>query len=179
MKPLEQIPLPIAGLPPATESVYQDDLLGGPSRLIRAASRRAPRRVSVAISMDPLPLLESVQGPRLRGRPSQRPAGFPADIWGDWRRSVGRGAEDTPEGLARWLTNHVAYCTLMRSRMGWHLEHRATPGPRVIWVTVIPPRSLTMEQAAEWRRRISRTRGGEPIYRISPARGLQVRKVVA
>lgn len=179
MKPLEQIPLPITGLAPASEAVYQDDLLGGPSRLIRAAARRAPRRVAVAISLDPLPLLEQAKRDRPRGRPSQRPDGFPADIWSDWRRSVGRGAEDTPEGLARWLASHLSYQARMRARLGWHLERRASPGPRVVWVTVIPPRALTADQAADWRRRISRTRSGEAIYRISPTRGIQIRKVVA
>lgn len=177
MKPLEQLPMPLPD--PKKQLVVQDDLLGGPSRVYRPTRPRSIRIVSRPLVQSEIPALEVVPEKRGRGRPATRPVGFPASLWKQWCRAVARrGAENTPEGLGRWMAQHNLYRTKLRLRHGWSLEKiQDEPTTRVAWKTVVPRKDLTAAIEAEWRRKISRRREGDPVYRIHLL-GIQIRTVV-
>lgn len=164
------------------KAVYAiDDLLGGPTRFFRPNRRSTRRTKHAPIEITETPLLDVTPERRGRGRPPTRPTGFPARLWKQWCRAVShRGAENTTEGLARWLAQHAEYQVKLRARHGWHLEaiQSAPPAATVKWKTVVPRRDLTAAVEAEWRRRIHRRNPGEPLYRIHLL-GIQIRTVVA
>lgn len=179
MKPLVQETMPLIDPRKAVYAV--DDLLGGSPRLYRPSRRRASSVRAVALHITEAPLLDAAPERRGRGRPAVRPAGFPAELWKQWRRAVERrGAENTAEGLGLWLANHTSWKSKLRLRHGWNLEtiRGAPTAATYTWRTVVPRCDLTTAIEAEWRKKIQRRREGEPLYRIH-LRGIQIRQLSA
>lgn len=148
----------------------------GRERKLRLSITIYPMATPAAAPMRPAPLIDELPRERKAGRPSRRPDGVPQSIWSQWVRNVSsRGQPDTPEAFAQWMARRRITVPAKRVHTGW-TKRAADPYPEVHWTTVVHRKDLTPELETEWRRRISRARHGDPVYRIH-LRGIQLRVV--
>lgn len=111
------------------------------------------------------PLLDLLPATR-QGRPSQRPAGMPADLWKDFCRAQRR--EGRPLVFRSFHRRHRSISRNLQMRWGFLLQNR----PRQEfstgrWEIMIHRKDLTREDEQFWTRRIANEDAIGKRYRVT------------